>query len=250
MAAIISSRYCQYAARNFFWTSCLMVWYRGSFLVCSRSLFLMRRFNERDTYSRQFLELVNLCGINRLIPEVNSSRKLDHKSFIGRSQSVECTTESSYLDMCSKSIPVCFSIQGNHPAFCLVNVALILPSKNTASWSLIPGMTWVLTIRLSLLVINKSTTFLPRVGLVISWTQPWSSRQSANFRVNSGKRHVGNRQLCFQSNPGRFMSPAIRIWDEVQICDEVSHSNRWSDLSKFFLLLRAWTPNLLDEANW
>ena len=150
-----------------------------------------------------------------------------------------------------KAIPVCFSIQGNHPAFCLVNVALILPSKNTASWSLIPGMTWVLTIRLSLLVINKSTTFLPRVGLVIiSWTQPWSSRQSANFRVNSGKRHVGNTQLCFQSNPGRFMSPAIRIWDEVQICDEVSHSNRWSDLSKFFLLLRAWTPNLLDEANW
>ena len=96
-----------------------------------------------------------------------------------------------------KAIPVCFSIQGNNPAFCLVNVALILPSKNTASWSLIPGMTWVLTIRLSLLVINKSTTFLPRVGLVISWTQPWSSRQSANFRVNSGKRHVGNRQLCF-----------------------------------------------------
>ena len=150
-----------------------------------------------------------------------------------------------------KAIPVCFSIQGNHPAFCLANVALILPSKNTASWSLIPGMTWVLTIRLSLLVINKSTTFLPRVGLVIiSWTQPWSSRQSAYFRVNSGKRHVGNRQLCFQSNPGRFMSPAIQIWDEVQICDEVSPSNRWSDLSKFFLLLRAWPPNLLDEANW
>ena len=61
----------------------------------------MRRFNERDTYGRQFLELVNLCGINRLIPEVNSSRKLDHKSFIDGSQSVECTTESTYLDMCS-----------------------------------------------------------------------------------------------------------------------------------------------------
>ena len=110
-----------------------------------------------------------------------------------------------------KAIPVCFSTQRNHPAFCLVIVALILPSTNTASWSLIPGMTWVLIIRLSLLVINKSTTFLPRVGLVISWTQQWLSRQSVNFRVNSGKRHVRNRQLCFQSNPGRFMSPAYEM---------------------------------------
>ena len=44
---------------------------------------------------------VHVCGINRLIPEVNSSRKLDHKSFIDISQSEECTIESKYLDMCS-----------------------------------------------------------------------------------------------------------------------------------------------------
>ena len=78
---------------------------------------------------------------------------------------------------------------------------------------------------------NKSTTILPRLGLVISWTKPWSSRQSVNFRVNLEKRHVGNRQLCSQSNPGRFISPAI------QICDEVSPLNRWSDLSKFSKLM-------------
>ena len=36
-------------------------------------------------------------GMNLLIPEVNSSRKLDHKSSIDRSQTVECMTESTYL---------------------------------------------------------------------------------------------------------------------------------------------------------
>ena len=148
MAAIISSRYCQYAARNFFWTSCLMVWYRGSFLVCSRSLFLMRRFNERDTYSRQFLELVNLCGINRLIPEVNSSRKLDHKSFIDRSQVVDCTTEFF------KASQSAFLYKGTILQFLFVECCFDIPSTNTALWSLIhvPRMTWVLMISLSLLV--------------------------------------------------------------------------------------------------
>ena len=36
---------------------------------------------------------MHTCSINHLIPEVNSSPKLDHKSFIDRSQVVECTTE-------------------------------------------------------------------------------------------------------------------------------------------------------------
>ena len=62
----------------------------------------MRHLNEGDTYGRPFLELVNLCGTNRLIPEVNSTQKLDNRSSIDRSQSVECTTESTYLDMCSR----------------------------------------------------------------------------------------------------------------------------------------------------
>ena len=57
----------------------------GIFLACSLSLFLVRRFSEGNTYGRPFLELVNLCGINRWIPEVNSSRKLDPKSSIDRS---------------------------------------------------------------------------------------------------------------------------------------------------------------------
>ena len=55
-----------------------------------------------DTYGRPFLELVNLCGMNRLIPEVNSTLKLNHKSSIDRSQSGECTTEATYLDMSSR----------------------------------------------------------------------------------------------------------------------------------------------------
>ena len=88
---------------------------------------------------------------------------------------------------------------------------------------------------------NKSTTILPRVGLVISWTKPWSSRQSVKFRVNLGKRHVGNRQLCSQSNPGRFMSPAI------QICDEVSPLDRWSDLSKFSKVIASLSPSGLTS---
>ena len=69
-----------------------------------------------------FLELVNLCGLNLLIPEVNSSRKLDHKSFIDRSQSEECTIESKHLDMCS--------LRPFQSAF-LCND--ILPSTNTSS---------------------------------------------------------------------------------------------------------------------
>ena len=88
---------------------------------------------------------------------------------------------------------------------------------------------------------NKSTTILPRVGLVISWTKPWSSRQSVKFRVNLGKRHVRNRQLCSQSNPRRFMSPAI------QICDEVSPLDRWSDLSKFSKVIASLSPSGLTS---
>ena len=44
--------------------------------------------NEGDIYGRPFLELVNLCGMNRFTSEVNSSRKLDHKSSTDRSQSL------------------------------------------------------------------------------------------------------------------------------------------------------------------
>ena len=66
------------------------------------SLFLMRHFSEEDIYGRPFLELVNLCGMNRFTSEVNSSRKLDHKSSTDRSQSLECMTESTYLDLCSR----------------------------------------------------------------------------------------------------------------------------------------------------
>ena len=158
----------------------------------------MRRFNEGDTYGRPLLELVNLCGMNCLIPEVNSSRKLDHKTFIDKSQSAECTTVTTYLDTCSlRPSESAFLYKGNILCFCLLIIALILSSTNTASWSLIPGMTWVLMIRLSLVVINKSKTFLPCLGLVTSCTKPWSSRQSANFGVNSGKRHVGKGQFCF-----------------------------------------------------
>ena len=58
--------------------------------------------NEGDIYGRPFLELVNLCGMNCFTSEVNSSRKLDQKSSTDRSQSLECTTESRYLDMCSR----------------------------------------------------------------------------------------------------------------------------------------------------
>ena len=130
-------------------------------------------------YSILFLELVNLCGLNLLIPEVNSSRKLDHKSFIERSQSEECMIESKYLDMCSlRSSQSAFLYKGTILRICLLIVTLILPSTNIASWSLKPGMTWVLMIRLSLLDINKSKTFLPGVGLVISWTKLWSCASS------------------------------------------------------------------------
>ena len=92
IGVIILSTYCQYAA------------YSEDHFACSLYCFLMRHFNEGGTYtcnSSPFLELANLCGLNLLIPEVNSSRKLDHRSFIERSQSGECTIESKYLDMCS-----------------------------------------------------------------------------------------------------------------------------------------------------
>ena len=49
----------------------------------------------KPLYHTDFLEITNLCGMNRLIPEVNSSQKVDHKSFINRSQSVEWMTEST-----------------------------------------------------------------------------------------------------------------------------------------------------------
>ena len=62
------------------------------------SLFLVRHFYEGNIYGRPFLELVNLCGMNRFTSEVNSSRKLDHKSSTDRSQSLEWTTESRYLE--------------------------------------------------------------------------------------------------------------------------------------------------------
>ena len=134
----------------------------------------------RGTHNgRPFLELVNLCGLNLLIPEVNSSQKLDHKSFIDRSQSEECTIESNHLDMCSLTpSQSAFLYKETILRICVLIVTLILPSTNTASWSLKPGMTWVLMIRLSLLDINKSKTFLPCVGLVISWTKPWSCASS------------------------------------------------------------------------
>ena len=64
-----------------------MVLLQQSFLACSVSLFSIRHFSEVDTYGRPFLELVNLCGMNRLIPEVNSSLKLNNKSSIDRSVS-------------------------------------------------------------------------------------------------------------------------------------------------------------------
>ena len=52
---------------------------------------------------------VHVRGTNHLIPEVNSSQKLDHKkSFFDRPQAVQCTTESTCL-------------QGNHPAFLFVD---------------------------------------------------------------------------------------------------------------------------------
>ena len=99
-----------------------------------RSLFLLRRFNEGDTYGRPFGELVNLCAINRWILEVNSSRKLDPKSPIDRSLSVECTTEFTYLDKCSlRPSQSAFLYKGTILRFCLLIVALILLLTNTAS---------------------------------------------------------------------------------------------------------------------
>ena len=92
IGVIILSTYCQYAS------------YSEDHFACSLYCFLMRHFNEGGTYtcnSSPFLELVNLCGLNLLIPEVNFSWKLDHKSFIDRLQSEECMIESKYLDMCS-----------------------------------------------------------------------------------------------------------------------------------------------------
>ena len=121
-----------------------------------------------DTYCRPFLELVNLCGMKRLIPEVDSSQKLDYNSFIDRSQSVECTTVYKFRHVFFKATPVYFSKQGNHSAFLCVDCCFDITIKNTASWSLIAGMTRVLIRRLSFLVTNKSKSFLPHVGLVRS----------------------------------------------------------------------------------
>ena len=81
-----------------------------------------------DTYCRPFLELVNLCGMKRLIPEVDSSQKLDYNSFIDTSQSVECTTESTNLGMSSFRPPQStFLYKGTILRFCVLIVALILP---------------------------------------------------------------------------------------------------------------------------
>ena len=81
-----------------------------------------------DTYCRPFLELINLCGMKRLIPEVDSSQKLDYNSFIDRSQSVECTTESTNLGMSSLMPPQStFLYKGTILRFCVLIVALILP---------------------------------------------------------------------------------------------------------------------------
>ena len=69
-----------------------------------------------------------------------------------------------------------------------------------------------ITYRLLLYVVRftivHSKTQIKFPLLQLSWTKPWSSRQSANFRVNSGKRRVGNRQLCFRVK----FSEIIQIW--------------------------------------
>ena len=67
-----------------------------------------------------------------------------------------------------KATSVYFSIQGNHPAFLCVDCCFDITIKNTASRSLIAGMTRVFIIGLSFLVTNKSKSFLPHVGLVRS----------------------------------------------------------------------------------
>jgi len=129
--------------------------------------------------SSPFLEFVNLCGLNLLIPEVTSSQKLlDHKSFIDRSQSEECTIESKYLDMCSlRSSQSAFLYKGtirtvNLFVHCYFDITLNKHSiMITKTWDDFLDDKTVM-IRLSLLDINKSKTFLPRVGLVISWTKP------------------------------------------------------------------------------
>ena len=60
-----------------------------------------------------------------------------------------------------KAIPVCFSIQGKHPLFLLVDYCFdIIPNKH----SIMITNTWddlSLDDKLSLVVINKSKTFYP-----------------------------------------------------------------------------------------
>ena len=160
-----------------------------------------------------FLELVNLCGLGLLIPEVNSSRKLDHKSFIDRSQTEECTIESKYLDMCSlRPSQSAFLYNGTILWICLLIVTLILPSTNTSSWSLKPGMTFrVLMIRLSLLDINKSKTFLPQVGLVTSWTKPWSCASSQIRKVHASYYLDNYVRYCHQS-VGVISQSFLSLW--------------------------------------
>ena len=59
--------------------------------------------------------------MNRLIPEVNSSRKVDHKSFIDRSQSVECMTESKYFDVLFKVSQSAIQYKGTWPGILFVD---------------------------------------------------------------------------------------------------------------------------------
>ena len=72
-----------------------------------------------------------------------------------------------FRDVFLKAIPVCFSIQGNHPAFLFVNCCFdITLNKHSITIS----NTWddlSLDDKTVVLAINKCKTFLPRVGLVI-----------------------------------------------------------------------------------
>ena len=53
-------------------------------------------------------------------------------------------------------------------------------------WSLIPGMVFSLRMRDSLLVINRSNVFSPRVGSVSNWARLLSLSTSTNGLVMSG----------------------------------------------------------------
>ena len=105
--------------------------------------------------------------------------------------------------MCSLRHPSPFSYTREPSVhFCLLSVAVIfIPSTNTASWSLKRRMTWVLMIRLTLLValykqdINN-VTVLCKIDYKF---KAWLSRQSANFQVSSGKRHILEIGNCASS---------------------------------------------------